>query len=80
MGMNLHATIPLPKLANVPWPKVLLWAAIIAFAFFIWPTPWKEYKSGSANVRVNRFTGNVQHLGSDGWDEGGGYGRPGRRF
>jgi len=40
---------------------VFLWLALV------WPTPWKEYKTGNYNLRVNRFTGATQTLGETGW-------------
>lgn len=69
--MSFNPTIPLPKLPAIPWLKVLFWAGIIAFALFVWPTMYKEYKQGSGSyssiVRVNRFTGHTQCLTGDGW-------------
>lgn len=47
--------------------KILIGVAVTIFAYFIWPTPWKEYKSGPANLRVNRFTGRTQVLAYNGW-------------
>ena len=43
--------------------------ALLAFGGFVWPTPWKEYKSGSQNLRVNRFTGHTQVLNVTGWHD-----------
>jgi hypothetical protein len=40
----------------------LLWLA------FVWPTPWREYKSASRNMRVNRLTGKTETLSSYGWE------------
>ncbi len=50
--------------------------AAVVFAFlwlaFIWPTPWREYKQGSRNLRVNRFTGAAGYLTDSGWQSGSG--------
>ena len=43
------------------------WLAGIAFALFIWPTPWQYDKSGRLSVRTERITGEVQSLGYEGW-------------
>lgn len=46
---------------------------LAAFAYFVWPTPWREYEIQrgpyqKVNVRVNRFTGETQELKRDGWE------------
>jgi hypothetical protein len=41
--------------------------AAVIFAGFVWPTPYQHYKSGSLNLRVNRFTGTTQRLTVHGW-------------
>lgn len=60
--------------------KALIAAAVLAvflFAGFVWPTQWK-YQDNTVIynpltgprkylVRVNRFTGESQYLGSHGW-------------
>jgi hypothetical protein len=38
---------------------------VVATLFFFWPTPYR-YEDGGL-TRVNRFTGKVQKVGSDGW-------------
>jgi len=44
-------------------------AAIFAalWLVFVWPTPYRYFKSGSTNYRVNRFTGDTEHLTGSGW-------------
>lgn len=34
---------------------------------YVWPTPYRYYKIGQANLRVNRFTGETQRLYFAGW-------------
>jgi hypothetical protein len=51
--------------------KRLLWGALLGLAFgwflFVWPTPWVYFKSGSENLRVNRFDGQTEILTRWGW-------------
>lgn len=44
-------------------------AAVFVFGWLllVWPTPWKYFKNGSTNLRVNRFSGNTETLGRNGW-------------
>jgi hypothetical protein len=36
-------------------------------AFFIWPTPSREYRLGKRVVRVHRITGKTERLWESGW-------------
>lgn len=56
--MNKH-----PEMA--PW--LIAPVLIITFVYFVWPTPYSQYKSGATNLRVNRFTGKTQYLSDSGW-------------
>jgi len=47
--------------------KIAIGIAALLFAYLIWPTPYKEYKSGSMNLRVNRLTGRTEILSYRGW-------------
>jgi len=51
------------------YSKLLLVLVLAAFAYWVWPTPWKTYKTGRVNLRVNRFTGHTQRLWSSGWSD-----------
>lgn len=48
-----------------------LTAGLVIFALFwlvfVWPTPWRYFKSGSTNLRVHRITGTTERLTTDGW-------------
>lgn len=57
-----------PKPARLSASVVIL-LAVFWFAF-VWPTPWRYFKHGSYNIRVNRFTGKEQTLSphGDGWN------------
>ena len=41
---------------------IRLWLAILAFAAFVWPTPWRWVigDQGASVIRINRITGDVQ--------------------
>ena len=41
---------------------------LAAFAWTVWPTPWRHFKAEGVNVRVQRATGTTEVLDpSDGW-------------
>lgn len=45
---------------------------VTLFGWFVWPTPWSYYTvrgehGETTNLRMNRFTGETQSLGFDGW-------------
>lgn len=42
-------------------------ALLMGAGFYIWPTPYREYRVGEAMLRVNRFTGATDVLRADGW-------------
>lgn len=45
--------------------KLVISALIILvflFATFVWPTPYKYFKAGELNIRVNRVTGAAEVL------------------
>ena len=43
------------------WYSKLLFALlIVAFAYFVWPTPWVYHLNGDEIFRVNRATGSVE--------------------
>ena len=42
-------------------------ALLMGAAWFIWPTPWREYRLGKGVVRVHRFTGGTERLYVSGW-------------
>jgi hypothetical protein len=41
------------------YSKVLLALAILAFAYFVWPTPYRYFTVRGVAHRENRFTGEV---------------------
>jgi len=51
------------------YSKLLLALLVVAFAYFVWPTPWRYEHRGTENslVRINRLTDEVQILILDGW-------------
>jgi hypothetical protein len=42
-------------------------AGLATTAFFIWPTPYREYRVGESWVRVHRLTGKTDVLRPWGW-------------
>jgi len=51
------------------YSKVLFALLVAAFAYWVWPTPWR-YEivwGGEALIRVNRFTGSAYEYDSKGW-------------
>ena len=44
------------------WRKVVLFAFLIAFAWLVWPTPYRYHQLGPVTVRENRFTGKLERL------------------
>lgn len=65
-------------LLKVAWRHrrwILVATATALFLWFVWPTPWSYYTvrgehGETTNLRVNRFTGETQSLGFDGWAKG----------
>lgn len=57
------------RIARIVFPTVVL----LAFAAFVWPTPWAYFAPASGSrpsawqLRRNRFTGTVEWLGPEGW-------------
>lgn len=49
------------------WVRVLSVVGGLAFVLFVWPTPYRYFKGGSTNYRVNRFTGSTETLRGGGW-------------
>jgi len=58
------------------WRSKALFAILVAaFAYYVWPTPWRyfsdeSYRGGSGgvcNIRVHRVTGRAQILVRGGW-------------
>ena len=37
--------------------KLLLVPLILAFAYWVWPTPWRQFGADGESWRQNRFTG-----------------------
>jgi hypothetical protein len=68
-GNNMSEQTPVEKLQVKPkaLKRLLIIAGLCVWGYFIWPTPWKEYKAGSINFRVNRFTGTTYQLSARGW-------------
>lgn len=62
-----------PAIMKIAAVKPRTWASFgiaigAAFWFvFIWPTPFRYFKEGSRNVRVNRFTGHASYLYGGRW-------------
>jgi hypothetical protein len=56
---HVKATKLLPRFGLVLLALLWLW--------FIWPTPWDYFHSGSTHLRVNRFTGATEVLTMSGW-------------
>ncbi len=46
--------------------KVVLAGLLLAFAWFIWPTPYRAYGPGEL-MQINRFTGVVCQVGESCW-------------
>jgi hypothetical protein len=48
------------------WTRAGIALAVLLFAYFVWPTPWKCYFYHSEYwakiVRVNRFTGEAEYV------------------
>jgi len=42
------------------YSKLLLALFLLAFAYWVWPTPWRYSESEGYTMRENRFTGRVQ--------------------
>ena len=59
---NIKATIKNNKV------KIALLFLILAFSYWVWPTPWRYDRLGNTTARTNRFTGKVEFLSYDyGW-------------
>lgn len=55
--------------------RIFIATVVTLFGWFVWPTPWSYYTvrgehGETTNLRVNRFTGETQSLGFDGWAKG----------
>jgi hypothetical protein len=46
---------------------LMIVGALVAFTTGVWPTAWRYEPSPAALVRINRTSGEVQSLCSDGW-------------
>ena len=42
------------------YSKVLLALVALAFAYWVWPTPYRYWNDHAWSFRVNRFTGTAQ--------------------
>lgn len=50
------------------YSKVLFVLVLVAFGWWVWPTPWETYRDATGGrVRVNRFTNRSQELTAAGW-------------
>ena len=57
-------------------PRVTVLAGIIAFAYFIWPTPWVYMTLGRQSFRLNGINGHFQVHVHGKWVGGGACGSP----
>ena len=49
-------------------PRIwLILLMLLAFAYFVWPTPWQYLTHQSLATRIHRATGHAQVLTGDGW-------------
>jgi|GEM_PF-3578686 len=52
------------------WYSKLLFALLVtAFAYFVWPTPWRYHDFDGVPFRSHRLTDRVQVLGYRGWED-----------
>lgn len=42
-------------------------ALVMGAAWFVWPTPYREYRVVGRVIRVHRFTGKTEQLYVTGW-------------
>ena len=50
------------------YSKLALALLLAAFAYYVWPTPWRVYNRGDGEwQRVHRLTGRSEFLDDDGW-------------
>jgi hypothetical protein len=57
-------------------PRLTVLASIIAFAYFIWPTPWIYMTLGDESFRVNALNRYLQIRQHGKWVSGGACGNP----
>ena len=48
------------------YSKVLFALLVAAFAYWVWPTPWRWEETNTGLYRLNRFTGRVERMGLQG--------------
>lgn len=66
----------MPRDNSLALPLVLgvigagVFALILLFGYYVWPTPWERVKSGRWEYRVHRVNGTVEWLAEDGWHTG----------
>lgn len=73
---SLSATEKAVRQGDLPkrrTPLFLVWVVIgigvSLWAVYVWPTPWRYYKTGTTNLRVKRLTGKTQVLHLNGWTD-----------
>lgn len=49
------------------YSKAAFALVLLAFAYWVWPTPWRVFRQDGVNWRVNRFTERTQRF--DDWGE-----------
>lgn len=49
------------------WGRIAAGAAVLAFLWLIWPTPYTYGSRSGTPYRMNRFTGVIQYASRDGW-------------
>lgn len=47
--------------------SVLAGVVVLAFVYFVWPTPYRYFDHADGLYRVNRFTGYPMRLTTTGW-------------
>ena len=53
----------------VPSPKLVAAVFLLAaFAWFVWPTPWRYARLGQQPVRTHRVTSRAELLTTAGWE------------
>ncbi len=69
--VTVHFVKVSSELELVPGGRAVVFALVLAFTYWIWPTPWIEHSIGSQKartvVRVNRLTGTTQVMTQYGW-------------
>jgi len=52
------------------WYSKLLFALLVAaFAYLVWPTPWRYLSWHEMPIKVHRLTGRTEMLRAEGWRE-----------